>query len=265
MSIAGALGELRRRDRLLALSGWLMVAGLAVASGAALIDTRLILGVNPWIKPIKFLSSIALFLWTMAWFMAETETRHQRRLGIIRWTMVLAMIGEIVLISMQAARGTTSHFNIQTPFDAAVFNTMGMMIVANTLAAAWFLTTLRPVTSDRAGYLWGIRAGLVLFVIGSFQGFMMVANMGHAVPGPDGGPGLPFVNWSTTGGDLRIAHFIGLHSLQVLPLVGWALDHRRASAPDVRRRLITRGGAAWLALMAGALGLALAGRPLLPF
>ena len=61
---------------------------------------------------------------------------------------MLTMVGEIVLISMQAARGTTSHFNIRTPFDAAVFNAMGLMIVANSLAAAWFLTTLRPVTSD---------------------------------------------------------------------------------------------------------------------
>jgi hypothetical protein len=257
------LRELARRDRVLALAGGLMVLGLAAASVALLYDTRLVTGLNPWIKPMKFLSSIAIFLWSMAWFMAETDARHRRRLGIIRWTMVLAMVGEIVLISMQAARGTTSHFNIQTPFDARVFDAMGLMIVANSLAAAWFLTTLRPVTGDRAGYLWGLRAGVVVFVVGSFEGFVMVANMGHAVPGPDGGPGLPFVNWSTTGGDLRIAHFIGLHSLQVLPILGWALDRGRAGAPNARRRTIAVAGVLWLALMVAALWLALTSRPLL--
>ena len=46
-----------------------MVAGLVVAAAVASFDTRLILGINPWIKPMKFLSSIAIFLWTMAWFM----------------------------------------------------------------------------------------------------------------------------------------------------------------------------------------------------
>jgi hypothetical protein len=256
------VAELHRRDRVLALSGWLMIAGLLAASAAALIDTRLVLGINPWIKPMKFFSSIAIFLWTMAWFMAETDARYQRRLRLIRWTMVLAMVGEVVLISMQAARGTTSHFNIQTMFDAAVFQVMGVMIVLNSLAVAWFLTTLRPVTRERAGYLWGIRVGLVLFVIGSFQGFMMVANMGHGIPGPDGGPGLPFVNWSTTGGDLRVAHFIGLHALQVLPLVGFALD--RMAPTQARRAWTVRIVAlVWLAAMVVALMLAVAGRPLL--
>jgi hypothetical protein len=261
VSIAAVFAALHRRDRVLAFGGWLMVAGLVAAAMGLAFDTRMILGINAWIKPIKFLSSIAIFLWTMAWFMAEADARHRRRLVIIRWTMVLAMVGEIALISMQAGRGTTSHFNIQTPFDAAVFNAMGVLIVANSLAAAWFLTTLRPVTSDRAGYLWGIRAGLLVFVLGSFEGFMMVANMGHAVPGPDGGPGLPFVNWSTTGGDLRIAHFLGLHALQVLPLAGFVLD-RTASAPARRMRIVQIALLLWLAVMAATLMLASSGRPL---
>lgn len=264
MTPVSVVREVWRRDPRLAAGGWLMVAGLVLAAVAATVDTRTILGINPWIKPMKFFASIAIFLWTMAWFMAEADARFARRLSVIRWTMLGTMVGEIALISMQAARGTTSHFNVATLFDGLVFQTMGMMIVANTAAAAAFVTTLRPITPDRAGYLWGIRLGLMVFVFGSLQGFLMVARLGHSVPGPDGGPGLPFVNWSTTGGDLRVAHFIGLHALQVLPLKGFALDRLRGTwLPGSRRSAVTVTAILWTAAVAGALALALAGRPLL--
>ena len=73
-------------------------------------------------------------------------------------------------------------------------------------------------------YVWGIRLGILLFVIFAFQGGAMAARLSHTVGAPDGNTGLPLVNWSKQHGDLRIAHFIGMHALQVLPLFGFYLS-----------------------------------------
>ncbi len=67
----------------------------------------------------------------------------------------------------------------------------------------------------------------------------------------DGGPGLPVVGWSTTGGDLRVAHFFGLHALQVMPLLGFLLGGLRAAWLGVRHRLalVWAAGFAYLGLV----------------
>jgi hypothetical protein len=251
------------RDRLLTVTALAMLAGALVVAGVAPFDGRVITGVNPWIKPLKFLVSIALFLATMAWLMPEVDAPQRVRQRLSR-VFAGAMIIEIVCIAGQAARGTTSHFNYATGFDAAIFQIMGLAITVNTIAAAVMLRRLRRDTpAGRAGYLLGVRLGLALFVLGSLQGFLMVANLGHAVPGPDGGPGLPFVNWSLDRGDLRIAHFVGLHALQALALLGFVLDRTGAISPAFRRVVVGAIGVAWAGVMGATLVLALRGLPLL--
>lgn len=252
--------ELRHRDPLLFWTGALLLLALVVVTLISIGDTRQILGLNPWIKPMKFMTSITIFLWTVAWFMPETAGTPFAR-AVVRWTIAVAMVIEIVLITMQSARGATSHFNVASPFDAAVFGVMGTAILFNTAAMALFFAIIRRDTPPRrAGYIWGIRLGAAMFLLASFQGVLIITNNGHTVGAPDGGAGLPFVNWSTQYGDLRVAHFAGMHAMQSLPLLGFALDRMGLAAA---RNVVVAAGILWLAVTGGLLLMALQGRPLL--
>lgn len=179
-----------------------------------------VVGANAWYKPIKFLLSTALYSWAMAWYVHYLNSP-----GLTKWSnmVIISMLGlELVYIILQAARGQMSHFNVSTGFYSFMWS---FMALAATAVAVWtavvairFFTT--PVDLPTA-YLWGIRLGLILFVIFAFEGFVMGARMSHTIGGPDGGPGLTFLGWSVLHGDPRIPHFVGMHALQILPLAGF--------------------------------------------
>jgi len=250
--IANIVHEARRRSAwLTALAlGHLALAALLIV-GATIDDTQ-VLGISRWVKPMKFAASIAIYLGALAWYAPDFGTERVRRwpLALAGWTMVV----EIVAIVAQGARGTTSHYNIATPLDAALFSTMGLAIAVNSLAMAWCMVLAwRTYRAAPSGYRLGIVLGLLVALAGSAIGGVMIANNAHTVGLADGGPGLPLLNWSTTGGDLRVSHFLGLHALQGLPVVGALVGRRAVLAVTL----------VWGVLTAAALAQALAGRPLL--
>ncbi|MCA9878618.1 MAG: hypothetical protein KC442_12575 [Thermomicrobiales bacterium] len=258
----------------------LMAATLVVALGGLVFDARVITGAPAWLKPAKFAISIIVYAATL-WLLLPALADRPRLVRFVSWVVGVGLTVEMLLIALQAARGTASHFNFATPFDAVVFRIMG-----GTIMGIWLLTMLLAVlffrrTLAHPALTWGVRLGFVGSVIGMGVAILMtfptpeqqqavaaglptLVRGAHAVGVADGGPGLPILGWSTTGGDLRVAHSIGLHALQGVPIAAFLLT--RYAPPSLSARaqaqLVGIVGAVWIALTVLLTWQALRGQPL---
>ncbi len=220
------LSTLKTRNAVLYWFGLFCLIGGGICVVLVAVTTQQIMGINAFIKPAKFFVSTTIFCWTMAWFLPLLN--RPRTTTVYAWMVVAVMIFELSIIVAQAAQGKLSHFNISSVRDALLFSAMGVAITLFTLWTAYigmlfFTSKTGPAP---ASYLWGIRLGILLFVIFAFEGGLMAARLSHTIGAPDGGAGLPITNWSTKNGDLRIAHFLGMHALQLLPLFGYYIAQK---------------------------------------
>lgn len=179
-------------------------------------------GVNAWYKPFKFALSIALYSSTMAWLISYLPHFNK---SLYAWSVIVLLGFEIIYIALQATKGQLSHFNVSNPLYSALYGLMALAATAVSMYTAYIgvLFFQKDFPALPLHYVCGIRWGIVLFVIFSLEGFVMGSRLSHTIGGVDGSTGLPLVNWSTKYGDPRIAHFIGMHALQVLPLVSYYL------------------------------------------
>lgn len=245
----------------------------AVCAVGILLDSRVLVGAPIWLKPFKFAVSFVLYGATLAWML----TLLPRRSRAAEWaaTVVVAMaVVEMVVIVAQVIRGQTSHFNGTSPLNGALFSVMGAAIMVLFLAHLLIgIVLLIRRIPDRAAAT-AVGWGLGLSLLGMLAAIPMVLPMqepgidgisgAHSVGVVDGGAGLPVVGWSTTGGDLRIGHFVGLHALQALPILAILLS-RFATRLDERTRvrLLVVAGAAYGVLTVLLTWQALRGQPLL--
>ncbi len=209
--------------------GWFSFLGFLFCLVFLFVKETKVLGVNAYLKPAKFFLSSGIFAWTMAWYMYALSQDMQNRVVNAYSLAVVGILGfETIYIFIQAHRGQLSHFNISSPFHGIMYSLMGIAISILTIWTAYIaylFFQISPNVYFPLSYLWGIRLGIIFFVIFAFEGGIMGGRMTHTVGGEQGGKGIPFLNWSTEFGDLRIAHFIGMHALQILPLIGFYIIH----------------------------------------
>ncbi|WP_435205674.1 hypothetical protein [Micromonospora sp. bgisy143] len=255
----------------------LLVAAMAVLAVVAAVgivaDPRVLTGAPIWLKPFKFAVSFVLYGATLAWMLSLLPRRSRAAEWAAAIIVALSLV-EMVVIVAQVVRGTTSHFNDTSALNAALFSVMGaaimVLFVAHLVLAVVLLIRRIPDRVAATAVGWG----LGLSLLGMLAAVPMVlptqdpgiegVSGAHSVGVADGGPGLPVVGWSTTGGDLRIGHFVGLHALQALPLVAMLLT-RFASRLDgrTRVRLLVVAGTAYGVLTMVLTWQALRGQPLL--
>ena len=214
------LQELKIRNELLYYFGLLCLGFAVFCFATSFFRNVEVYGVNAWFKPLKFALSTAIFAWSMAWFTSYLLDFNK---NLFAWTIIILLGFEIVYIAWMAAKGLTSHFNVGTPFYSAMFS---MMALAATLVTFYTAYVGILFFSDRViplekHYLWAIRFGIIIFVIFAFEGFLMGSRMSHSVGLVNDNSDLFILGWSKVVGDLRVAHFIGMHALQVLPLLSW--------------------------------------------
>lgn len=247
---------------------WLMMITTVLGLIGMVVDPRTVLNQSNWAKTTKFSISLVLYSGTMLWIFGY-DTLRPRLSRFILSASAYILGFEMVLIIFQGARAVPMHFNNTTSFDSTLFSFMGA-----TITLLWFVNALgvAVLVAQRIpsrAFTWSLRLGLIIALLGMLEGFLMTsptpAQMAlldadqhsdmlgaHTVGAPDGGPGLPLLGWSTTHGDLRIAHFVGLHGLQIIPLLGLFLMLRREAWLTERHKvqLVVIGAAGYLSLVA---------------
>lgn len=260
-SAADVIRHAANWHRPLMLVAALMVLCTIVCLAGVVLDPRQILGAPAWLKPLKFSLSILIYAVTWAWLLAHLP-RWRRVTHPLGTVIAVALVVEQVAIIWAAATGTTSHFNVSDPLHIAVWGIMAVSITV--LYLCTFVTSIAVffLRLPTPSLTFAVRAGVLLALVGIGVAFLMTGPTSdqltsptgiigaHTVGVADGGAGLPLLGWSTVGGDYRVAHFIGMHALQVLPLFAIALRAIGRSLSDaVQLRLVVAASAAYLAAL----------------
>ena len=250
--------QTRMADQLWPMAGFALALGV-MAAAAMVVDGRILDGANVWAKPLKFATSFVVYFTTLA--LVTDRLGATARTG---WTLriavaaaIVAMLGEMAYISFMAGQGARSHFNFSAPIFVTMYQIMGLgslmlvLAVAAVGVVAWRDRDAAMGPGLRLGVLTGFVGSTLLTLITAGT---LASNAGHfvGVP-PDGAAVLPLFGWSASVGDLRPAHFLALHMMQAVPLLGLAVDRlglgRAAVLPGVLAYAALTGAVFWQALL----------------
>jgi hypothetical protein len=209
---------------------------------ALLMDTRTVLDVNVWTKPLKFSLALIVYTLTLSWYACYLSDRWRTSIwfkGFASIT-VAAIMAEMIWLVSASAIGERSHFNVSHAVLAPVYPVMG--IIAVTLTAQALVigvgllrhqsASLLPLTRYSLAY--GLIATFVLTVpIASYLA-SSPANAVLTAASAAKANALPLTGLLREAGVSRVAHFLATHAMHVVPLAGWFVARTRLAGSGHR-------------------------------
>ncbi len=224
------LNEIWHRHPLWMRTACGFVVLMIVCAVFAAFDGRTFNGISVWAKPFKFSLSLAVYFATLAWFVPLLPNGYMesRKGRWLTWIPIACAVFEIAYIGLQAGRAEASHFNNTSLFYSVMYGFMGSGAVALVSICLWMGVVILRHRGASNPYALAVGIGLVLtFVLGGGFGGYLGGQMSHWVGGTQSDAnGMWLMKWSRDGGDLRVAHFFGMHAMQVLPLLAALLPVR---------------------------------------
>lgn len=271
-SVRAFYRELDATDKVLSRLSWALLLAVPAFAALAFFAPGAMASVNPgtvspWIKPIKFSISFSTYAITISLFLLALRLPGWQ-LNLARRAIAASVALEIFSLGAQAWRNAYPPV-VPSFADGVLAQLTNSMVMVNTAIVAWMfvLFCLGRVRKEVVDWpvVSAIRNSLVIFLAGNAIGGYMLVRGSHTVGVVNHGPGLPFLNWSTVGGDLRIAHFIALHAIQIVPLFACMLAQMAPVPPVKQRKRLAAALAIIVALGVSATFIQAAlGHPLLP-
>ena len=96
-----------------------------------------------------------------------------------------------------------------------MFGAMAVAAMAITLYAAYVALNFSRLScpTQPGYYVWAIRLGIVICILFSLEGALMGGRQTHTIGTQLQTTFLPILKWNRREGDLRVAHFIGMHAV----------------------------------------------------
>ncbi len=186
------------------------------------LDDRLLHGVSVWTKPFKFSLSLWVYFATLLLIAPLTpEGFFNRRQGkVLAGLPVVMAFAEMAYITYQGAMGEASHFNVSSTFHAVAYSLMGFGATCMVVVLVWLAVVLAREHGLNQPLILSIVVGLVATCIfgGGFGGYLGAQSAHWVGAAATDANGVAFFNWARDGGDLRVAHFFGMHAMQALPI-----------------------------------------------
>jgi hypothetical protein len=216
-----------QRNKWLYWTGCLFFFTAKVCLGLFLFDIKQISGVYIWLAPFQIAMGSGVLLFTMAWLLHVINNKNHRN-----WVSIIylfAVLSVFILNAFHAVRGKTFNSLQQTPLDEFVnyLTILFCLIIFINQVIITGMIFLQKKNMHSQHYTWGIRSAMMVFSI-----FMLISLViyfaGHKI-----NPSLNVFDvffgmaWGNQSIYLKISYYLGLHSIQLIPLLSYYLFEKK--------------------------------------